>query len=75
MLIEDLDLERGWLYVRNKPALGWRIKTGRGWAIPLIHVNVSRKSQRLVGSKSQRPKWYEYINPPQADCLCGYCGP
>jgi hypothetical protein len=38
-------------------------------------VNVGRKDQRLGGSKSQRPKWYEYINPPQADCLCGFSGP
>ena len=24
----DLDLEKGWLHVRNKVDLGWRVKTG-----------------------------------------------
>ncbi len=36
LLVEDLDLEQGWLHVRNKPALGWLIKTVRERAIPLI---------------------------------------
>ena len=36
LLIEDLDLEGGWLHVRNRPALGWRVKTGRERAVPLI---------------------------------------
>ena len=26
LLIEDLDLEQRWLYVRNKAELGWRVK-------------------------------------------------
>jgi len=38
-------------------------------------VNVGRKGQRLGGPKSQRPKWYDYVNPPQAGCLCGISGP
>jgi len=38
------------------------------------NVNGGPKSQRLGGSKSQRPKWYVYVNPPQAGCLCGLCG-
>lgn len=28
LLIEDLDLDAGWLTVRNKLTLGWRVKTG-----------------------------------------------
>ena len=36
LLIEELDLESGWLHVRNKPELGWRIKTGRERPVPLI---------------------------------------
>jgi integrase len=36
LLIEDLDLDNGWLYVRNKVELGWRIKTGHERSVPLI---------------------------------------
>jgi integrase len=36
LLIEELDLEAGWLYVRNKTALGWRVKTGAERMIPLL---------------------------------------
>jgi integrase len=51
LLIEDLDLDKGWLIVRNKPELGWRIKTGRERAIPLIDevVAVLRK---VIGSRT-----------------------
>lgn len=36
LLIEDLDLARGWLTVRNRPELGWRVKTGHGRIVPLV---------------------------------------
>jgi len=32
LLIEDLDLDNGWMNVCNKPELGWRIKTRRAAA-------------------------------------------
>ena len=35
LLIEDVDLEGGWLHVRNKVELGWRIKTGQERVVPL----------------------------------------
>ena len=35
LLPEDLDLEGGWLYVRNKPGLGWQVKTRNERDIPL----------------------------------------
>jgi integrase len=35
LLIEDVDLERGWLHVRNKTDLGWRVKTGHDRPVPL----------------------------------------
>jgi integrase len=41
LLIEDLDLEGGWLRVRNRPALGWRVKTGREREVPLIEELVA----------------------------------
>src|SRR5262249_22108728 len=28
LLIEEVDLHEGWLHVRNKTDLGWRVKTG-----------------------------------------------
>ncbi|MHB1037114.1 MAG: tyrosine-type recombinase/integrase [Pirellulales bacterium] len=37
LLVEDVDLDAGWLHVRNKPELGWRSKTGRVRMIPLGH--------------------------------------
>lgn len=36
LLIEDVDLDSGWLHVRNKTALGWRIKTGSERDVPLL---------------------------------------
>ena len=40
----------------------------------LVDVNGGLISQRLGGSKSQRPKWFVYVNPPQAGCLRVFCG-
>ena len=36
LLIEDLDLDQGWLRVRNQPQLGWNIKTRRERSVPLV---------------------------------------
>ena len=36
LLPDDLDLENGWLHVRNKPRLGWQVKTRNERRIPLI---------------------------------------
>jgi integrase len=36
LLIEDLDLDSGWLRVRNKTELGWRVKTGNERSVPLL---------------------------------------
>jgi len=35
LLPHDLDLENGWLHVRNKPRLGWQVKTRNERRIPL----------------------------------------
>jgi integrase len=40
LLPDDLDLDNGWLYVRNKPKLGWRVKTRNERDIPLVPVLV-----------------------------------
>jgi integrase len=36
LLIEDVDLGGGWLHVRNKTELGWRVKTGNERSVPLL---------------------------------------
>lgn len=36
LLIEEVDLDDGWLHVRNKTELGWRIKTGQERSVPLL---------------------------------------
>jgi len=36
LLIDDLDLHNGWLYVRNKADLSWNIKTRNERRIPLV---------------------------------------
>ncbi len=38
LLPEDLDLEAGLLHVRNKPRLGWQVKTRAARSIPLVPV-------------------------------------
>ena len=40
LLPENLDLETGWLHVRNKPQLGWQVKTRNERDIPLVPVLV-----------------------------------
>lgn len=54
LLIEDVDLEGGWLHVRNKSALGWRIKTGHERSVPLI-AEVVTVLRRLIGQRSAGP--------------------
>ncbi|HEX4589417.1 MAG TPA: site-specific integrase, partial [Gemmataceae bacterium] len=54
LLIEDVDLERGWLRVRNKSTLGWRVKTGNERNVPLISEAVG-VLRRFVGARRAGP--------------------
>jgi integrase len=54
LLIEDLDLEKGWIHVRNKTALGWRIKTGTERAVPLL-PEVVAVLRRVIGARKMGP--------------------
>jgi integrase len=54
LLIEDLDLDGGWLRVRNKAELGWRIKTGRERSVPLVK-EVIAVLRRVIGSRREGP--------------------
>lgn len=51
LLIEDLDLDAGWMQVREKPELGWRIKSRRERAVPLIDELVA-VLRRVVGQRT-----------------------
>jgi integrase len=51
LLVEDLDLSGGRVFIRNKTDLGWRIKTGRERAIPLIDEVVVVLKQ-IIGSRT-----------------------
>jgi integrase len=50
LLIEDLDLGGGWLHIRNKTDLGWRIKTGQERAVPLL-PEVTAVLRLVIGSR------------------------
>jgi integrase len=67
LLIEDLDLVAGWLTVRNKLTLGWRVKTGNNRRIPLLpEVVVALKSvigDRKVGPVFLRLKYRSRASP------------
>jgi integrase len=54
LLIEDLDLEGGWLHVRNKTELGWRIKTGQERVVPLL-PEVVAVLRRVIGKRTAGP--------------------
>jgi site-specific recombinase XerD len=54
LLPEDLDLTAGLLRVRNKPKLGWQVKTRNERDIPLIPLLVE-VLQAHLGARSQGP--------------------
>lgn len=54
LLPDDLDLATGWLFVRNKPALGWRVKTRNERDIPL-HPILTEVLKRLLGNSQTGP--------------------
>lgn len=68
LLPNDLDLEGGWLYVRNKPALEWQVKTRIERSIPLVSelVDVLR---HVIGDRPHGPVFR------QRRCANGYVPP
>jgi integrase len=55
LLIEDLNLNAGWLHVRNKPELGWSVKTRNERVVPLhpvvrdvLHVVIGNRAAGVV---------------------------
>ncbi len=54
LLIDEVDLDGGWLHVRNKTALGWRIKTGQERSVPLLQEVVAIL-RALIGQRRCGP--------------------
>ena len=54
LLIEEVDLESGWLHVRNKIELGWRIKTGSERLVPLLSEAVA-VLRAVIGDRQAGP--------------------
>jgi integrase len=63
LLVEDLDLEGGWLRVRNKSALGWCVKTGHERDVPLLPEAVA-VLRRVIGDHRAGPV---FLRPRFAD--------
>jgi len=51
LLIEELDLDGGWMHIRNKPDLGWQIKTRRERSVPRVDEMVA-VLRRVIGTRS-----------------------
>jgi integrase len=54
LLVEDVDLDGGWLQIRNKVELGWRIKTGQERSIPLVE-ELALVLRRVIGTRQVGP--------------------
>jgi len=54
LLPNDLDLDSGWLYIRNKPNLGWQIKTRNERDIPLVS-SLAEVLRLAIGNRTTGP--------------------
>ena len=54
LLPDDLDLETGWLHVRNKPELGWQVKTRNERDVPLVPV-LAEVLRHEIGDRHSGP--------------------
>ncbi|MBL8793614.1 MAG: tyrosine-type recombinase/integrase [Planctomycetia bacterium] len=54
LLIEEVDIEGSWLYVRNKTELGWRVKTGNERPVPLL-PEVVAVLRAVIGGRTSGP--------------------
>ncbi len=61
LLIEEVDLERGWIRIRGKQSLGWRTKTGHDRVVPAVKelTGVLRSviGERVAGLVFRRPRF------------------
>jgi integrase len=68
LLPDDLDLTTGYLFVRNKPHLGWQVKTRNERSVPLIPELVA-VLQEVIGARKTGPvflraKFWNGAHPP-----------
>ena len=54
LLIEGVDLDGGWLHVRNKTGLGWRVKTGEERSVPFLPKGVA-VLRSVIGQRKVSP--------------------
>ena len=62
MLVDDVDLTGGWIAIRNKPEMGWMIKTGRERRVP-IAPELAVVLRHLIAGRSGGPVFLR----PKAD--------
>jgi integrase len=70
LLIEDVDLGGGWLHVRNKAELGWRVKTGNERSVPLL-PEVVAVLRAVVGERKGGPVFLRERLAGKAPALAG----
>jgi integrase len=70
LLIEDVDLDGGWMQIRNKPDLGWKIKTRRERAVPLVDELVA-VLRSLIGNRTAGPVFLREKFDPARGPLAG----
>lgn len=68
LLIDEVDLDSGWLRVHNKPELGWRIKTRRERPVPLVGELVL-VLRRVIGGRTSGPVFRRQLFQPDKSDL------
>jgi integrase len=71
LLVEDVDPAGGWLRVRNKPGLDWRVKTGSERAVPLL-PEVVAVLRRAIGGRGAGPVFVRPRFQGAASSLTGH---
>jgi len=70
MLVEEVDLAGGWMHIRNKAELGWRIKTRRERVIPLVDELVA-VLRHVIGDRTAGPVFLrEKYDPGKSPLGC-----
>ena len=60
LLLEEVDLKNGWLHVRNKHELHWKVKTRRERSVPLIKERVA-VMRRVIGNRTSGPVFIRHL--------------
>ena len=68
LLIEEIDLGGRWLHIRNKPELGWSVKTRNERSVPLVR-ELCEVLRRVIGDRTaglvfRRPRF----SGSESDC-------